>query len=575
MRKKIFGSYIALIALLAFGFTWIVQGALSDALLNQYERQLVNEVLLAKQLMGNAEDIYAFSDQLSETIGVRVTIVTEEGLVIVDTDEDATVMSNHKMREEIRESVLSGMPSVALRYSDTVKADHLYAAVPVTYKGEALVLRISMPLLALKGINSKIQNIAMSSIAIATLLALLMAAIITKRITDPIYTLTHAATAISQGDYGKKIYTRTKDQIGALTEAFNQMSVNLSEAMSALQSRNSELEAILNSMINGVIAIDSKRQILLINKFCFDLLQLPFDHVVENESMYKIIRNEEVAKMIEEAIEKGLYASKELNYVHLDKILRIYVNPIKGTEGDILGSIVVLQDVTQIRKLELMRSDFVSNVSHELKTPLTSIKGFVDTLKSGAIDQRETALRFLDIIDIESDRLYRLINDILTLSEIERMDKETELTSVLVNDVAKEVAEMVKLRADEKRIDLILEASDEVWVKANRDRIKQLLLNLVDNAIKYTETGFVKITLNQNDKETIMRVEDSGVGFTEEHKERLFERFYRVDKGRSRQHGGTGLGLSIVKHIVLLYKGQIAVESKPTVGTAFVIKIPK
>jgi two-component system phosphate regulon sensor histidine kinase PhoR len=242
--------------------------------------------------------------------------------------------------------------------------------------------------------------------------------------------------------------------------------------------------------------------------------------------------------------------------------------------SDIIGSIVVIQDVTQIRKLEKMRSDFVSNVSHELKTPLTSIKGFVDTLKGGALENKETALRFLEIIDIESDRLYRLINDILLLSEIETMEREPDKTEVHINEIVDEVVEMLALKASDKNLMLKKRIEGDFYINANADRIKQMFINLVDNAIKYTEVGEVEVSLEAEGSWIKTTVSDTGIGFDEKYKERLFERFYRVDKGRSRSYGGTGLGLSIVKHIVLLYKGKISVDSTPGKGTRFEILLP-
>jgi two-component system phosphate regulon sensor histidine kinase PhoR len=417
-------------------------------------------------------------------------------------------------------------------------------------------------------------NFALAAIVISSLLASAMAILMVRKITKPIYELTKAANSIAEGDYGRKIYTQSKDQIGDLTASFNTMSLNLDASMKEVKKRNIELESILNSMINGIIAIDQDKNILMINNISFEILGLPEDFVTENESMYKIIRNDEVAEMIEKSISHGESQVRELKYLSLDKVLRIYVNPIMTSTSDIIGSIVVIQDVTQIRKLEKMRSDFVSNVSHELKTPLTSIKGFVDTLKGGALENKETALRFLEIIDIESDRLYRLINDILLLSEIETMEREPDKTEVHINEIVDEVVEMLALKASDKNLMLKKRIEGDFYINANADRIKQMFINLVDNAIKYTEVGEVEVSLEAEGSWIKTTVSDTGIGFDEKYKERLFERFYRVDKGRSRSYGGTGLGLSIVKHIVLLYKGKISVDSTPGKGTRFEILLP-
>ncbi len=578
MRKKIIGSYLLLIVLLAAIFSWIVRDALLDAMLIQFEHNLENEVELVKTMIENEDNeqvnFQEFSDAIKEKINVRVTIVDQTGLVLSDTDENPENMMNHINRDEIKSAFETGKTSVSLRYSDTVKADYLYAATVFEMDDSKYVVRISKPLLELKAFNYKMLNFALVAIMIASILASVMAVLMVRKITKPIYALTKAANDIADGDYGRKIYTQSKDQIGDLTASFNKMSLNLDASMKEVKKRNIELESILNSMINGIIAIDQNKNILMINKISFEILGLPDDFISENESMYKIIRNDEVAEMIEKSITMGESQVKELKYLNLDKVLRIYVNPIMTSSLEIIGSIVVIQDVTQIRKLEKMRSDFVSNVSHELKTPLTSIKGFVDTLKGGAIENQKTALRFLEIIDIESDRLYRLINDILLLSEIETMERESDPSEVYINEIIDEVIEMLSLKADDKNLMIKKRLNGDFYINANRDRIKQMYINLVDNAIKYTEAGEIAVSLDSEGSWIKTVVSDTGIGFDAKYKERLFERFYRVDKGRSRLSGGTGLGLSIVKHIVLLYKGKISVDSTPGKGTSFEILLP-
>ncbi len=570
MRKKIIGSHIALILLMALGFVWIIQGALNRSMEGQYERQLVNETVMARSLYRAGTDwsLEAFAEKVNRETGARVTLIGFDGAVLVDTEKNPSEMDNHKLRDEIKESVLTNDVAVATRYSETIEVDHMYVAVPIE---GAFILRLSMPLVEIKQLNGQIFNYAIVAIVIATLVATLLAVFTTKKITDPIYTLTRAAEEIQNGHYGKKIYSSSKDQIGRLTEAFNAMSLNLKDTMTELQNRNIELESILNSMINGVIAIDGEKNILLINPSCYEILGLDSTYVKQGDSMYKIVRNDEIASLVEASIEAGQSQVKEIHYAHLDKVLRIFVNPVRSTEGNTIGSILVVQDVTQMRKLEQMRSDFVSNVSHELKTPLTSIKGFVETLKNGALQNEETAKRFLEIIEIESDRLYRLINDILSLSEIEKMAHERDVSSVYMKELIQEVVDILSLSAEEKGIELKYRVEGELTMSGSRDRLKQLLINLVDNAIKYTETGYVEITAKKTPQGLVLRVKDTGMGFDASHKERLFERFYRVDKGRSRNKGGTGLGLSIVKHIVLLYNGQIYVESTPNEGTQFEI----
>jgi two-component system phosphate regulon sensor histidine kinase PhoR len=580
MRKKIIASYIALTVILTMLFAAIMMNSVRDSMTLQFKERFENEALLVKNIFIKAYTLDAnldyeqFVEALNADSETRVTIIDKLGVVLADSIEDPKNMNNHLNRDEISQVVKTGEMGMSIRYSNTAKADFLYVAVPVQIEDKFWIIRVSKQLVALQQINRHIINVGLLLMIAAAAIALVMSIVISKKITDPIDSLTTAANEIADGAYGKKIYLTGNDQIGALTIAFNKMSQNLGTSLDELKQRNLELEAILNSMINGIIAIDQNKNIILINKFCFEILDLPQDYVVENESMYKIIRNEEIAGLVEQAMTDGVSQTRELPYVHLDKVLRIYVNPILSSEREIMGSIVVIQDITQIRKLEQMRSDFVSNVSHELKTPLTSIRGFVDTLKSGAINQPEQALRFLDIIDIESDRLYRLINDILLLSEIESMNQEPEQTELDLADIVKEVFNILQQKSDEKNLRLVAKIDGSYKLIANRDRIKQMFINLVDNAIMYTEHGEITIEIQRQGDWTKCIVKDTGIGFSEIHKERLFERFYRADKGRSRNQGGTGLGLSIVKHIVLLYKGKISVESIPGMGSTFEILLP-
>ncbi|GAB6108560.1 two-component system histidine kinase PnpS [Fusibacter bizertensis] len=582
MRKKIVSSYFIIILVLTTAFALIMMNSTNTMMTLQLEDRFVNECELVKKLfvkeykLQNTSDFnyMSFVNEIHKDIDTRITIIGEDGTVRADTNEDPAKMNNHLNRTEVIDAIRTDKVGTSIRYSNTVKADFLYVAIPVHIDGQTWIVRVSKQLVEIKDLNQHILNVAVISIICAAIFAMVMSIFVSKRITRPIDALTEVANEIAEGDFGRKIYITANDQIGELAQSFNKMSHTLSLSMNELRQRNSELEAILNSMINGIIAVDQKKNIILINKFCFEILDLPQNYVVENESMYKIIRNEEIAQMVEVSMDEGMPQMKELRYVHSEKTLRIYVNPIFNIAREIIGSIVVIQDVTQIRKLEQMRSDFVSNVSHELKTPLTSIRGFVDTLKNGAIHQPDTAMRFLDIIDIESDRLYRLINDILLLSEIESMDREPEQTQVELKSVTEEVIDFLELKANDKGLKLSASYEGELFIKANRDRIKQMLINLIDNGIKYTEKGEVKVDIHTQGSWIMIRVTDTGIGFSDEHKERLFERFYRVDKGRSRNQGGTGLGLSIVKHIVLLYKGKISVDSVPGKGTTFEILLP-
>ncbi|KSV58989.1 hypothetical protein ASU35_10550 [Acetivibrio ethanolgignens] len=329
-----------------------------------------------------------------------------------------------------------------------------------------------------------------------------------------------------------------------------------------------ELEAMLRSMNNGVVAINHENQIIFYNQVFLTIIGRLAENI-KLRPFYEVIRNEIIFDAIDVVRQTGKDGIREGEWK--DKIIRATATPLVGKEEN-LGILVIVEDITQLKKLESVRSDFVSNVTHELKTPLTSIRGFVETLRNGAIADEAVARKFLDIIDIETERLSSLIQDILTLSEIESGEDHEAIAC----NVGKAAQEVVELLTDSKEgVQLIYEPVPYIRpYTCNPVRIKELLINLLDNAIKYTEEGYVRLICREDGEELLICVEDTGIGMEKEHLPRIFERFYRIDKSRSRKQGGTGLGLSIVKHIVELYNGRIRVESKVGLGTRFEIRLP-
>lgn len=581
MRKRMAGIFMSLVIVLTLIFAIVIQKGMNEAVLHQLKARFSDQARLTRhafelayshQEADQAFPYEAFVETLHRDVDMRITIVGADGTVLADTDEAPNQMDNHLSRDEVWSALSTGSEASSIRYSDTLGTDFLYVAVPLARGETRWVIRVSKPITELRAVNKQVADVALVVILGAAAAALAIIFLASKRLTQPIDALTAAAKEIAAGDYGRRIYGTGKDQIGNLTEAFNAMSTSLAVSVSELKRRNAELEGILNSMINGIVAINEAQQVVVMNGVARELLEIGIHFKAEGTSFYEVVRHEAMGRLVEACFSQRVLQVAEIPYGRSERLLKIYVNPIEDEEG---GCIVVIQDITQMRKLEAVRSDFVSNVSHELKTPLTSIRGFVEALKNGAIGDPEKANRFLEIIDIEAERLYRLINDILLLSEIESMKQEGAQNAVSLHSVSGEVLEMLRLKAEQKGLFLEARAHSDAVIYANRDRIKQLIINLVDNAIKYTETGGVTLSTGAEGKNVYIRVSDTGVGFSEAHTDRLFERFYRVDKGRSREQGGTGLGLSIVKHIVMLYGGDIRVESHPGKGTTFEIRFPK
>ena len=378
-------------------------------------------------------------------------------------------------------------------------------------------------------------------------------------------------------EFHSRLQTSARGELGELTRNFNFMMETMENTIEEVQYKHLQLTSVLKSISHGIIVIDIDGNIILINDEARRLIKSKSNGKEEGKNLRQVIAVDDILKEIEKYV-----GSKENQISNLtlddETFYKIKIDPVylQNSQNAIIGSIINIEDITEIVKLENMRRDFVANVSHELKTPLTSINGFVETLimnEDLAVDKRN---RFLAIIKKESDRLKRLIEDILLLSSIE--SKNNLVTeNILLYDVFKEVYEMVNYIASSKKVELLYNFEDEkVVVQAYGDYIKQLLLNLVDNAIKYTQSGG-KVTVNQftTNNEIVIEVIDNGVGIPKEDQSKIFQRFYRVDKARSRSVGGTGLGLAITKHIAHSLKGSIRVESELGEGSKFIVNLPK
>lgn len=390
---------------------------------------------------------------------------------------------------------------------------------------------------------------------------------IIHKIAYPIEQLTKDAKLFAKGNYKHQLRNYEIDELQILAIAFDNMGEELNSTIRKLRHHKTKVESVLAALNEGIVLIDKEGQITEINYLASEMLKLKIGKYYKNP-ITTIIRGEKFRKLVDDAVHGSQYSATEFNLG--DKMIYTTISPIGDTEK-VYEYLIVLRDITKLKNLEEMKYQFVSNVSHEIKTPLTSIQGFVETLKEGAINDKNVALRFLNIIDIEAKRLYRLIQDILLLSEIENMEKQSYGTTE-VNKVIEQVMAIVKEEASKKNIQLIFNEIDELVLKnTSNDHIEQVLLNLMSNAIKYTDDGCVIITTEIKEGSHIIRIRDTGIGIPEASIPHIFERFYRVDKGRSRKSGGTGLGLSIVKHIVQLYGAKIQVESEEGEGTTFTL----
>lgn len=579
MQKKILLSYIIII-LLAIGISattfWNTgYKYIEDENNEHYIRQaelIADAFELTK--FDFANDFSAFTKSYGEKYSKRITVIDLDGEVLSDSEAEDQ-LENHGDREEVLDA-LRGKKTSVTRYSKTLGIDYFYYAIPVASESFTGVLRVATPFHEISNFNNSVKYSIIRAIIVCVIIAFLAAFLFTELIYKPIEEITEAAEHISDGDYNIKIYKKGKSHIARLASAFNTMSSNLNDTIRNLTQRKTELEAILGSMAGGVIALNDNDEILFFNKSFIDIMALEDKkESMKGSSIYSVVRNIIIYNAMDKVRNKNKKIKLEGTGTKKNQTISITGTPLVAGSRELFGVLLIVEDITQIKKLENVRTDFVSNVTHELKTPLTSIKGFIETLRYGKVEEKEVANKFLDIIDIEVERLSRLIEDILLLSEIESRD-ERETVLCDINKVATDVLELLEYKtSDNDKVKIVYEAPSYIRpFSGNPDRIKELFINLIDNAIKYTEEGVIKVVCKEKDDNLFILVKDSGIGIPKKDLPRIFERFYRVEKGRSRKMGGTGLGLSIVKHIVQLYDGNIEVKSSIGKGTEFKIVLP-
>lgn len=529
-----------------------------------------NEIEKTKSLLSSYNKIVTsnlnFAEENLENfkvsgIQVRFTIVDEKGDVVFDSS--GKELGNHLDREEIIKAMEKGEASVT-RFSKTAGVNLVYYASKLN---ENLIIRSSVPLSTIKVFTSGYLKYYILVISLVMLLSLALSLKLVRAIIYPVKELEKVTGKIARGDFNRRAKIHTNDEIGSLAHTFNNMADQLQVRISDSLDKQNKLESILESMESGVIAIDKNSDVMLINPYAKRVFGLNKDIIGKNIGKYII--DYDFINFIKDTPEIETVEVKILHPV--ERELRIKKAPIINSIKLPIGTVIVVQDITDIKRLENMRSQFVTNVSHELKTPLTSIKGFAETLKY--VKEEDTKNKFLDIIDKEADRLTRLINDILVLSSLENNTRVLE-ADFDPNEVIVDVINMVSGQATLKKTKIENVNYHKGLLVGDRDKFFQLILNLVENAVKYSGEGSNIIVKSYNVKEYMyVEVIDNGPGIPKEDLPRVFERFYRVDKSRAK--GGTGLGLAIVKHIVKIFNGEIYVDSNIGVGTKFTVKIKK
>lgn len=582
MRKKINALVISLmiIGILATGL--LAHALLQRDFLDSVENRLLSNAYLIRGFLlddvHDIDDIRRVVARESDNFKARVTVIDSNGIVVVDSEANLDELDNHGNRPEVIMAV-DGLVGVSQRYSKSINMDLYYVAIPYDLKtGGRYVIRLSVPLTEISTFNYHLFRTILLSAAFGLVVAMLLGVRFLKVIINPIQDMSRASKEIANGKFGRSIIYDSDDELGELAENFNKMSEELGNKIMEIKDQNIKNSAILSSMINGVIAVDNHKHVMFINPAAELLFGFREDEI-KGRHILEAFRNNQLDEQIQALIDDNVQSAIEIEMHRPEhRILNMYSNPIVSSQraNERIGVVIIIADVTDMRKLEFMRKDFVANVSHELKTPLTSIRGFVETLKNGAVDNVAVRDKFLDIIDMETSRLSTLIEDLLVLSDIEKRSNMIEKSQIDVCQAAEDVVHMLQEIGKKKNVTINLKCDNvKTELFGNSGWFKQMLINLIDNGIKYTPNdGSVWVNMSQTGNDLLISIKDNGIGIPEEHIDRLFERFYRVDKARSRNVGGTGLGLAIVKHVVLSFGGHIDVRSEYGKGTEFIVRIP-
>ena len=579
----LFPSYLTVLLLALVAAGWFVVHSTREFYLRQTAEELeARAVLLRAQLaVFDFESDAATIDSLCKRLGAesasRITVILPSGDVVGDTDEKPAAMENHAGRPEIREA-LNGRVGTATRYSHTLYKTMMYTAVPVwSQERLAGVVRVSLPVAEIEHTFGSIYTKVLGGLLLIAVLAVVVSLFISRRLAAPLVRMRMAAERFTRGQFDHPLPPSSSDEIDALAQTMNVMAAQLNEKIRTITDQRNERDAVLTSMGEGVLAVDTEERIISVNRAASEILGVD-PKAALGHYLQEVARAADLQRFVAALLGTQTPQESQFELPGVPgRIVQAVGSPLRGERGQSLGAVVVLHDVTRLSRLEAVRKDFVANVSHELRTPITSIKGFVETLRDGGLEDAAQATRFLDIISRQTDRLNSIINDLLTLSELEQSDRGTiGVQPVELRGLLEAAIDLVESKAAAAGVSIVLQCDPGVMAEANPHLLEQAVVNLLDNAVKFSHSGgTIEVIGRSANGETLITVTDHGVGIEKIHLPRLFERFYRVDRARSRELGGTGLGLSIVKHIVSVHGGRVDVQSSPGKGSSFVLSIPR
>jgi len=538
---------------------------------------LERESRAAGEIIANlpTEKLPELIKQIGRDLGHRITVIDNYGTVLADSAHDFKTMPNHADREEFKKALVSGY-GTSIRHSSTLGVNMLYVATSHKLGDKTFVVRAAEPLSGLNEVRSEIKNKFLIAVVAAFIISALVSIKLASSITDPIEGVIHAASKLAEGDLSARApeTVRSIAEINLLSHIFNDMAKQLQNTIGEINKQKSRMQTIFDSTDDGLMMIDADNVVVMANKTAGAMFGIDADSLI-GKTVIEGTLNHDLAGLIARVIRLQTPATLEILCMPYDgRTIDAHVAPIVSTE-DFTGVLAVLRDTTDIKRLDAVRRDFAANVSHELKTPIASIKAMAETILLSRASSEKTIEEFTRKIVDESDRMTRLVEDLLSLAEIESHQRQVYLEDITLSETINEVIRKMQNAAESNKVELVSTVEDGLTIATDYDAIVQILVNLIDNAIKYNkEGGKVIISATSEKREFVIKVADDGIGIPKEDLPRIFERFYRVDKARSRQSGGTGLGLSIVKHLVEMLNGTISVNSQLGEGTEFTIRLP-
>ena len=584
---RLYAGYVAIIVISTLIVGVLISRQVSENGTNEiYQSLSVRTELLSeiarKSLHQSASSLS--NDSLQQSIvklgkitESRLTIIASDGAVLADSRELPQNMDNHGDRPEIIDAREKGVGTTS-RFSQTLQLQMVYRAQPVLEDSNTIgYVRVSLPLTVIDNKLAQLHFIVLVSAGGAAFAALILGFFFARRLSAPLANMTEVAEAISQGDYDRRIEIRQRDEIGQLADAFNRMAISSAQRMTEITEDHSRLAKILSGMVEGVIGVDQDQKINHINQAAASLLDLSPATSID-QPIWQIVRIQEIIQAMEQAIETGNVVKTQMRRLQQsgDQVVDIYVAALHNDNRESVGAVIVLHDISELDRLVKVRRDFVANASRELKTPITAIRGLTETILDDANMPAQTRLSFVEKIHAQSLRLSSQVTDLMTISRLESDQGEQGFEPINISDIVNRSAEAIRPICQEKNLKLELDLSDDdIIINGDKQGLDQLIDNLIDNAVKYTPAdGTISVSLHRDLTTAKLIVKDTGIGISHQHQQRIFERFYRVDKARSRELGGTGLGLSIVKNIAEQHGGSVSLQSPPGHGSSFTVLLP-